>query len=126
LNRPFDDQSQVRVHLESEAVLAILERIEHGGWTLLSSAALENLSFYKLQTHSAAFARCGFCLWHKPGQASIRGYPPAPPSYGRLMDYGHWTHCISPVPKPWEPMRFSRPMTDSSAPLAALMHRPSA
>ncbi len=47
LNRPFDDQSQVRVHLESEAVLAILERIEHGGWTLLSSAALE---FELLQT----------------------------------------------------------------------------
>ena len=41
LNRPFDDQSQVRVRLESEAVLAILERMEHGGWTLLSSAALE-------------------------------------------------------------------------------------
>jgi predicted nucleic acid-binding protein len=41
LNRPFDDQSQVRVHLESEAVLAIIERAEDGKWTLLSSAALE-------------------------------------------------------------------------------------
>jgi predicted nucleic acid-binding protein len=41
LNRPFDDQSQVRVHLESEAVLAIIERAEDGRWTLLSSAALE-------------------------------------------------------------------------------------
>lgn len=41
LNRPFDDRSQVRVHLESEAVLAILERVEREDWTLLSSAVLE-------------------------------------------------------------------------------------
>ena len=41
LNRPFDDRSQVRVHLESESVLAILERVERGDWTLLSSAVLE-------------------------------------------------------------------------------------
>ena len=40
LNRPFDDQSQLRVHLESEAVLAICERAEEGTWTLLSSTAL--------------------------------------------------------------------------------------
>jgi hypothetical protein len=41
LNRPFDDQSQLRVHLESEAVLSILERVEEGRWTLVSSTALE-------------------------------------------------------------------------------------
>ena len=41
LNRPFDDQSQLRVHLESEAVLAISERVEEGRWTLVSSAVLE-------------------------------------------------------------------------------------
>ena len=41
LNRPFDDKSQLRVHLESEAVLAIIERVEEGRWTLVSSAALE-------------------------------------------------------------------------------------
>ena len=41
LNRPFDDQSQVRVHLESEAVLAIVERAEDALWMLLSSEALE-------------------------------------------------------------------------------------
>lgn len=40
LNRPFDDQSQLRVHLESEAVLAIRERAEESAWTLLSSTAL--------------------------------------------------------------------------------------
>jgi predicted nucleic acid-binding protein len=41
LNRPFDDQSQWRIHLESEAVLAICEGAEQERWTLLSSAALE-------------------------------------------------------------------------------------
>jgi predicted nucleic acid-binding protein len=41
LNRPFDNQSQLRVHLESEAVLAIIERVEEGHWALVTSAALE-------------------------------------------------------------------------------------
>jgi predicted nucleic acid-binding protein len=41
LNRPFDDQSQLRIHLESEAVLAIIDRVEDGRWTLLSSSALD-------------------------------------------------------------------------------------
>jgi predicted nucleic acid-binding protein len=37
LNRPFDDQSQVRIHLEAEAVVLILERLDRGEWTQLSS-----------------------------------------------------------------------------------------
>jgi predicted nucleic acid-binding protein len=40
LNRPFDDQTQVRVRLESEAVLAILARIENGEWTWVGSDVL--------------------------------------------------------------------------------------
>lgn len=30
LNRPFDDQTQERIHLEAEAILVILSRIEKG------------------------------------------------------------------------------------------------
>ena len=42
LNRPFDDQSQLRVRLESEAVLALISRVEEeADWTLLSSTVLE-------------------------------------------------------------------------------------
>ena len=37
LNRPFDDQRQTRVRLESEAVTLILDRIDAGVWRLLSS-----------------------------------------------------------------------------------------
>jgi len=40
LNRPFDDQTQVRVRLEAEAVLAILVRIENGEWNWVGSDVL--------------------------------------------------------------------------------------
>ncbi|MBR5966447.1 MAG: PIN domain-containing protein [Treponema sp.] len=36
-NRPFDDQSQDRIHIESEAVLAVLKACESGLLTVLSS-----------------------------------------------------------------------------------------
>jgi hypothetical protein len=41
LNRPFDDQAQARIRLETEAFLAILERIETGRFELVSSAVLD-------------------------------------------------------------------------------------
>jgi len=41
LNRPFDDQTQQRVHLETEAVLLILSKCEIGEWKLVSSNALD-------------------------------------------------------------------------------------
>jgi len=37
LNRPFDDQSNPRVHLESEAIKIILNQCEKGNWKLISS-----------------------------------------------------------------------------------------
>ena len=37
LNRPFDDQSQVRIRLEAEAVVLILERFDVGVWRQVSS-----------------------------------------------------------------------------------------
>ncbi|MHB8776720.1 MAG: hypothetical protein ACYC6R_03020 [Anaerolineales bacterium] len=40
LNRPFDDQTQGRVRLEAEAVLAILSRIENGEWDWVGSEVL--------------------------------------------------------------------------------------
>ena len=41
LSRPFDDLTQSRVYLEAEAVLSIISRCEHGGWTLLSSGTID-------------------------------------------------------------------------------------
>ncbi|MHC5722065.1 MAG: hypothetical protein ACYTX0_61130, partial [Nostoc sp.] len=40
LNRPFDDQSQERVRLESEAIRLILERIVSGEWSWVGSEVL--------------------------------------------------------------------------------------
>ncbi len=40
LNRPFDDQSQDRVHLEAEAVLAIIRHVEQSEWQWFSSDAV--------------------------------------------------------------------------------------
>lgn len=40
LNRPFDDQTQDRVRLESEAVLLILRRCQQGEWQLVGSEAI--------------------------------------------------------------------------------------
>ena len=41
LNRPFDDQSQERVRLETEAIILLLSRVERKEWTWLGSQALE-------------------------------------------------------------------------------------
>ncbi|WP_133511397.1 type II toxin-antitoxin system VapC family toxin [Candidatus Thiosymbion oneisti] len=40
LNRPFDDQTQDRIRLESEAILMILKHIEENDWQWISSDAV--------------------------------------------------------------------------------------
>jgi predicted nucleic acid-binding protein len=40
LNRPFDDQSRLRTHLEAEAIKTILTLVEQGQWELVSSQVL--------------------------------------------------------------------------------------
>lgn len=40
-NRPFDDQTQERIHLESEAILAILKRGQLGIYEIAGSSILE-------------------------------------------------------------------------------------
>jgi hypothetical protein len=42
LNRPFDDQTQMRVRLEAESVLVILARIENGDWVWIGSEVLKD------------------------------------------------------------------------------------
>jgi predicted nucleic acid-binding protein len=41
LNRPFDDQSQSRIRLESEAVTILLDQIDVGRWEQVSSRMAE-------------------------------------------------------------------------------------
>jgi predicted nucleic acid-binding protein len=40
LNRPFDDQTQPRIYLEAQAVIAILNRCQSATWKLINSSAL--------------------------------------------------------------------------------------
>jgi len=40
LNRPFDDQNQSRIRLESEAILIILAQCEEGRWEWVGSEAV--------------------------------------------------------------------------------------
>lgn len=40
-NRPFDDQMQERIHLESEAILTILQRGQTGIYRIVGSSILE-------------------------------------------------------------------------------------
>jgi hypothetical protein len=40
LNRPFDDQRQLRIRLESEAIVIVLEKFRSGEWQWLGSEAL--------------------------------------------------------------------------------------
>ena len=40
LNRPYDDQTQDRIHLESEAVLTVLKHIEAGDWEWVVSSVI--------------------------------------------------------------------------------------
>lgn len=42
LNRPFDDQTQERIRLESEAVILILARLETGMWQWYSSEVVSD------------------------------------------------------------------------------------
>ena len=37
MNRPFDDASQMRVHLEAEAVLGIIKQVELVGFTAMDA-----------------------------------------------------------------------------------------
>lgn len=41
LNRSFDDQTQPRIALETQAVLSILSQCQSGQWKLITSAALD-------------------------------------------------------------------------------------
>jgi hypothetical protein len=41
LNRPFDDQTQHRIRLESEAVIAILDCCQSKDWQLVGSEVID-------------------------------------------------------------------------------------
>ncbi|MDY6803302.1 MAG: PIN domain-containing protein [Cyanobacteriota bacterium] len=42
LNRPFDEQTQSRIRLETEAILEIVTKFQSGDWELIGSTVLES------------------------------------------------------------------------------------
>jgi hypothetical protein len=42
LNRPFDNQTQERIRLETDAILYILAKFQNGEWQLLGSEAFDD------------------------------------------------------------------------------------
>jgi predicted nucleic acid-binding protein len=41
LNRPFDNQAQDRIHLESEAILSVLNHSQNSNWDIVGSEAID-------------------------------------------------------------------------------------
>jgi len=41
LNRPFDNQTQDRIHLESEAILSVLNHSQNSNWDIVGSEAID-------------------------------------------------------------------------------------
>jgi hypothetical protein len=64
LNRPFDDQTQYRIHLESEAVISILRAVEESRHQLISSdiLRLENSKNRNYERRDAIDATLDKCL----------------------------------------------------------------
>jgi predicted nucleic acid-binding protein len=69
LNRPFDDQTQDRIRLESEALLLILKRLRIGEWTWVGSEVIE----YEIQQapDSARRQRVSMVARHAGGRVRI-------------------------------------------------------
>ena len=48
-NRPFDDQSQIRIRLETEAFLSILEKAISGSIVIIGSSVLTESIFFLVE-----------------------------------------------------------------------------
>lgn len=54
LNRPFDDQTQDRIHLEAEAILSIINHSRMTGWSIIGSDAID-FEIRKMPNHDKRF-----------------------------------------------------------------------
>jgi predicted nucleic acid-binding protein len=68
LNRPFDDQTQDRIHLEAEAVILILARFQADEWEWVSSEAVD----FEVEQIPDALRRANVQLLLNHAQRSVR------------------------------------------------------
>ena len=66
-NRPFDNQTQDKIHVESEAVMAILYRCENEIWKLYGSEVLE----YELSNNTDSIKRLKAQTLYKIAQEPV-------------------------------------------------------
>lgn len=59
LNRPFDDQTQDRIRLETEAIVLIIKRLQTQEWLWLGSEVLN----FEIEQTPAQNEDCGYNYW---------------------------------------------------------------
>ena len=101
-NRPFDDQTQTRIHLEAEAVLAIVSEVERRRWTLVSSEVvdmeIDTIRSIQRRDRVRNFIRSGVSRLNSKG--------------GLLHARSSWRRWVSPALMPciWQRLKVRRPM----------------
>jgi hypothetical protein len=69
LNRPFDDQSQDKVRLETEAIISILKQCDAGdGWKLVGSDALR----FEISKNTDSMKRQKLMMLHRGAAEKIK------------------------------------------------------
>jgi len=90
LNRPFDDQTQDRIRLEAEAVIAIMGHIEAGDYHWLSSEVVDK----EIQQNPNAERRLRVERLLRFVGSSIRAQTGL-----KHWESVLWMHCTSPAPR---------------------------
>jgi hypothetical protein len=101
LNRPFDDQSQVRIRLEAEAIVLILERLDVGVWRQVSS----EIAVIEIDAIADEERRVNVRRFCRNRRTSIRYRKPHLSAHCNLKNWDSRrpTRCTSPRPRNAEP-----------------------
>jgi predicted nucleic acid-binding protein len=72
-NRPFDDQTQLRIRLESGAIIDILRHVARGRWTMIGSDAIDDeIAAIRDPVHRARTRRlASYASEHVPVDADL-------------------------------------------------------
>ena len=96
LNRPYDDQTQDRIHLETEAIMIILKHIESKEWNWLSSGVI-NYEIAKTSDEERNTV-CNFWLVVRLSLfLLIKRFIIGHKKYNKNLESKHMMHCILPL-----------------------------
>src|SRR5262245_42819031 len=100
LNRPFDDQTQPRIRLESEAVLTILQEVQRGFWTQISSEMADieihanpdedrRAEVALMLPEKSAKVKLTAAVWSRAEELQQLGFKPADAAHIAAAEAGH-------------------------------------